>query len=181
MSDERPQYGEYATPEEQRLRAGLPPVDETPAAAVTPPVAPVAPPVANVASAPVADATRPRPFDRAITFGLLTFGLINVFSSMAGFFDLGGTLNQTLKVMGLEGEFTNFDSARMWGPIAAIVLVIGYGLTVWRSVRRVKANQAAWWVPLVGFVLTTIVVSICIAVPMFGDPAFIQGLGTPAG
>lgn len=172
MSDERPQYGEYATPDEQRARAGLPPVDATPA----PPLAPAPP-----APAATPAAAQPRFWDRAVTFGLLAFGLVNVFSSVAGFLNLAGTLNQTLQMMGLEGEFTNLSAARLWGPIAAVVLVVGYAITVWRAVRRVKANKVAWWVPLVGFVLTTIVVSICVSVPMFGDPAFLQGLTPPAG
>lgn len=177
MSDERPQYGEYATPDEQRARAGLPPVDAAPPA---PPLAPAPPAPAPAGSATPAAST-PRVADRAITFGLLTFGLVNVLSSLAGFFNLAATLNQTLQVMGLEGEFTNFSAARIWGPIAAFALIIGYAITVWRAVRRVKAHKAAWWVPLVGFIVTTIVVSLCISVPMFGDPAFLQGLSAPAG
>ncbi len=119
--------------------------------------------------------------DRAVTIGLLVVGLVNVLSSLGGFFNLAATLDQTLQIMGLEGEFTNFAAARVWGPVAAVALIIGYAITVWRAVRRVKAHQPAWWVPLVGFVITTVIVSICISVPMFGDPAFLQGLSAPAG
>lgn len=176
MSDERPQYGEYATPEEQRLRAGLPPADVPPATPIMPPAAP---PIPQAAAAP--DAAKPRVADRAITFGLLAFGLVNVLSSLPGFFNLAATLDQSLEIMGLEGEFTNFAAARVWGPVAAAVLIVGYALTVWLAVRRVKARRAAWWVPLVGFVVTTAIVSVCISVPMFGDPAFLQGLSAPAG
>ncbi len=40
MTDQRPQYGELATPEEQRRAAGLPPLDEV---VVAPPIPPGTP------------------------------------------------------------------------------------------------------------------------------------------
>jgi hypothetical protein len=52
---ERPQYGEYATPEQQRRAMGLPPVDEPQTSRV-----PVRPPTSTPASAP-ASASTPAP------------------------------------------------------------------------------------------------------------------------
>lgn len=168
MSSDRPQYGEYATPEQQRAAAGLPPLDQ-----VTPEQVPLAP-----ASA-VSEPGRPRPFDRFLTIVLLAFGVVNVIASVPGFLDLSSSMDLTLETLGLEGEFTNFAAARTWGTAAAAVMITGYMITAWLSIRRLKAQRSAFWVPLVGFVVAMLIVSVCVSVPMLGDPAFLQGLVTP--
>jgi len=183
MSDDRPQYGEYATPEQQRAAAGLPPVEpETQTPAVP------SAPAGAAASAPAASASAPsqaKPasrMDRIITAALLGVGLVNVLGSIPGFLDLSSTMDRTLQVMGLDGEFTNFAAARVWGPTAAVVMLAGYVVTAWLGFRRVRRGRIAWWVPLLGFVITMAIVSVCISVPMLGDPAFTQGLpSAPAG
>ncbi|MFC7789899.1 DUF6264 family protein [Microbacterium sp. MAHUQ-60] len=170
MSVDRPQYGEYASPEEQRVRAGLPPVEQGPAAAAPVPSGPQ--PVVRTPSA----GTRA---GRMITAMLLGIGLVNVLTSIPGFLDLSTTLDQTLKMLGMEGSFSNFAAAKTWGAIALVVMVVGYAATAWLSVRRIRRGRSSWWLPLVGFVVTMFVVSLCISVPMFGDPAFMQGMLTP--
>lgn len=114
-----------------------------------------------------------------VTAVLLGIGLVNVLMSIPGFLDLSATLDQTLTMLGAEGSFSNYAVARTWGVIALIVLFAGYALTLWLSVRRIKRGRSSWWLPLVGFVVTMIAVSICISVPMMGDPAFNQILMTP--
>jgi len=167
MSLDRPQYGEYASPEEQRVRAGLPPVEQLPVAS-----APVSSPPDD---APLAG----RRVGRMVTAMLLGIGLVNVLYSIPGFLDLSTTLDQSLKMLGVEGSFSNFAAAKTWGAVALVVMVVGYAVTAWLSVRRIRRNRSSWWLPLVGFVVTMLLVSICISVPMFGDPAFVQGMLTP--
>ncbi|MFD5224888.1 DUF6264 family protein [Microbacterium sp. NPDC058342] len=170
MSVDRPQYGEYASPEEQRIRAGLPPLgQEVPSTDALGPVAPLPPATRSAA----------HPADRLMTAVLLGFGLVNVLSSIPGLLDLSSTLQETLRLMGLEGEFSNFAAAKAWGVVALVALLGGYAATLWLSVRRIRGGRSSWWVPLVGFVVTMLVVSICVSVPMVGDPAFMQGLATP--
>ncbi|MGB3374228.1 MAG: DUF6264 family protein [Microbacterium sp.] len=171
MSLDRPQYGEYASPEEQRVRAGLPPVEQMPAASG--PVSSTSQP--DAVGAPPAG----RRVGRMITAVLLGIGLVNVLTSIPGFLDLSATFDQTLKMLGLEGSFSNFAAAKTWGAVALVVMVAGYAVTVWLSVRRIRGNRTSWWVPLVGFLVTMLLVSVCISVPMFGDPAFVQGMLTP--
>lgn len=158
---ERPQYGELATPEEQRRLAGLPPVEEQPPA-----------PAAAASPEPVAQSRKPRRWDRIITIALLVCGVFNVFMTGMSYLDLPGVMNESMRILGIEGEFTNFDQARVWGTIAAIVLVAGWVITALISVRRLRASKLAWWVPLVGAVVTMLVASVCISIPMVGDPAF---------
>lgn len=174
MSLDRPQYGEYASPEEQRVRAGLPPVEQTPApSAPVPPTAPAAP--RNAVRAPQVD----RRMGRMITAMMLGIGLVYVLTSIPGLLNMADAFDQTLKIFGMEGSFSNFAAARVWGIVAMLVLLIGYVVTVWLSVRRIRRNLSSWWLPLVGFVVTMFFVCICVSVPMFGDPAFTQGMLTP--
>lgn len=168
MSDERPrpQYGEYATPEEQRARIQQP----DPALMAPAPVEPAA--AEAPAAADVPAPVRQRPVDRLVTAMLLGVGAVNVFFSAQGFSDPSAAFSQTFSAMGIPGEFSNFDSAQTWGMIAAVVLVAGYLLTALGSWARLRAGRLAWWLPLVGATVTYIVVSVCLAIPLAGDPAF---------
>lgn len=178
MSDDRPQYGEYASPEEQRKRAGLPPLD--PATADLPPAGfgpvPVAAP-APVAPQPTATPSSGR-VNRIVTIALLAYGLVNVLMTAIAYLDLPTVMNQYMQIFGIEGGFTNLEEGRFWGGIAAVVLVVGYGLTVWLSVRRLRASKISWWIPIVGAIVTSFATSMCIMVPMLGDPAFAAFLQT---
>lgn len=174
MTDQRPQYGEFATPEEQRRLAGLPPLDAA--------VAPAAEPRSAVTSAPAEKPVQPRRWDRVITIALLAYGLISVITTGISYLDLPTVMNETMKIMGIPGEFTNFAQGRLWGTIAAVVLVIGWVVTAWLSLRRLRTGKLTWWVPVVGAAATMIVVGICVTVPMMGDPAFMEyvsGLSSP--
>lgn len=177
MTDDRPLYGEYATPEEQRLRAGLPPVEApvenaSPVAVAPPPAVPAAAPAGPFPTAP-----RPRPADRIVTYALLAYGLINVILTSISYSDLPAVMNQSMDILGIEGEFTNLAQGRLWGTIASIVLVVGWAATAALSVRRLRTGKLTWWVPLVGAVVTTLLASFCLVVPMMGDPAFMGFVG----
>ncbi|MGW9156693.1 DUF6264 family protein [Microbacterium sp. NPDC055665] len=174
MTDQRPQYGELATPEEQRRAAGLPPLDEVVVASPMPATpGPAAP--GPSASAPAA---RPHPVDRFVTIGLLAYGLVNIIITGLSYLDLPTVMNETMKILGIEGEFTNFAQGRTWGVIAAITLAVGWSITAALSIRRLRRRRITWWVPIVGALATMIVVTICISVPMMNDPAFVAYMST---
>ncbi|MFJ4224530.1 DUF6264 family protein [Microbacterium sp. NPDC089695] len=173
MTDQRPQYGEFATPEEQRRAAGLPPLDQAPHVMVE---------EAPIASAPDApDVKRSHPVDRVLTIGMLAYGLINVVMTGLSYLDFASAMNQVMGIVGVEGEFTNYAQGRLWGTIAAIVLVAGWSLTAAVSIRRLRRGLIAWWVPIVGAVVTMIATSICVAIPLMGDPAFMEYIARSAG
>jgi uncharacterized membrane protein YhaH (DUF805 family) len=173
MSEQRPQYGEIATPEEQRRAAGLPPLSEMPPM----PPAEIAPPVESSSDAP----KRAHPVDRFVTIGLLAYGLVNVVVTGLQYLDLPTVMNQVLTVLGSTDEFTNFAQGRVWGTIAAVVLVAGWALTATLSIRRLRRGKLTWWLPVVGAVVTLGIAAICVAVPMMGDPAFMSILQAPPG
>ncbi|MGL3149683.1 DUF6264 family protein [Microbacterium sp. A82] len=175
MIDERPQYGEYATPEEQRRLAGLPPmdaVDEVPTAESA---------ASQETSTPAPTVTAPRRWDRILTIALVAYGLVSVIINTVAYLDLSSMMNDSMEIIGIEGDFTNFAQAKVWGTIAAFVLVVGWMLTAWLSFKRLRTGKLTWWVPLVGAAVTMIIVSLCIAVPMMGDPAFMSYVDGMAG
>lgn len=168
----RPQYGEYATPEEQRARIRQPDVTwalETgqPAAAPTPPVAP----------AQAGDPVRPpRLADRIATIALLTYGLFNVLSSFPAFTDYAAYADTMFSVLGVDAELTDPAAGRPWGIAAALVLAVGWigtALLSWRSLRR---GRLTWWIPLVAGVVFTFIAGMLMAVPLMGDPGVWQAL-----
>lgn len=169
----RPAYGEYATPEEQRARIQQPDleavldgtIDETAtmAAAMG---ATDATPSARASLEPV------RPMDRVFTLALLGFGAVNVFFSVQSFLDMSDAFTRTFASMGIPGEFTNTDAAQTWGTIAAVVMIAGFLITAIAAWRRLRAGRISWWIPLVGAAITYVIVFVCLAVPLWGDPAF---------
>lgn len=166
MTDQRPQYGEIATLEEQRRAAGLPPLDAMPVAEESP-------------VAPEASTTEPprragsNPVDRFVTIALLAYGLVNVVVTGLSYLDFSTAMNEVLRAVGADGEFTNFAQGKLWGTMAAVVLAAGWSLTAYFSIRRLRGGRRAWWVPLVGAAVTLFVASICAAVPLMNDPAFV--------
>lgn len=176
MTDQRPQYGELATPEEQRRAAGLPPVAEPSPAAGQPPIA------STVTSTPVeAGPVRSHAVDRFVTIGLLAYGLVNVVVSGLAYLDPTRVMSETLAALGVDGEFTNIAQGKLWGTIAAVLLFAGWAITAALSIRRLRRGKLTWWVPLVGAVATIGLASICIVVPMLGDPAFVEYMNSIAG
>ncbi|MDN3494619.1 DUF6264 family protein [Planococcus sp. APC 4015] len=161
----RPEYGEYATPEEQRSRIQQPDVTEALSAGVAPEPAPPAA-AASVAHRPGS------PVNRIVTIGLLAAGAVNVVFSVVSYLDILPTIERSMQIMGIPGDFTNVAAAQMWGIVAAVALVIGYALTAIRSLRLLRAGRVSWWVPIVGAVITYVIVSTCLAVPLVNDPAF---------
>ncbi|WP_455904489.1 DUF6264 family protein [Microbacterium sp.] len=178
MTDQRPQYGEIATLDEQRRAAGLPPLGEVPTAEVG---APSSRP-AQSGSAPTGSAAaRPRPVDRFVTIALLAYGLVNVVMTGLSYLDFSTAMNQMMSVLGVDGEFTNFAQGRTWGTIAAIVLAVGWSLTAFFSIRRLRTGKRSWWVPLAGAAITLLVASVCASIPLMNDPAFIDLVAKTAG
>lgn len=174
MTDQRPQYGELATPEEQRRAAGLPPLEEV---VIEPLATPPAPDSARVEQPAIESSTkRSHPIDRFATIAMLAYGLINIVITGLSYLDLPSVMNETMKILGIEGEFTNFAQGKTWGTIAAVLLAVGWSVTAALSIRRLRRGRITWWIPIVGAIVTMVVVSICIAVPMMNDPAFIAHL-----
>ena len=159
----RPQYGEYATPEEQRARIKQPDTTWMLETGQDPDV-PVAPAPA------AAPAQGGRFVDRIATIALLVYGLVTVVTgipSMIAYDAYAGTL---LDVMGVDAQLADPAAGRPWGIAAAIVLAVGWLITAYVSWRSLARGRVTWWIPLLAGIVFTFVSGVLLMVPIVSDP-----------
>ena len=156
----RPQYGEYATPEEQRARIQHPEVTEALQSAVAP--------AAPRARGPLAD--------RVVTFVLLVYGLVSVISTIVQLLDFPGYAERAAQILGVDATYTALSAGFVWGAVASVVYGVGYLVTAALTWRRLRRGRVAFWAPLVGFVATTLLAGVCITIALMADPAFLSAL-----
>lgn len=180
---DRPLYGEYATPEEQRARIRQPDATwalENGQAVVPESPGPIPPASAPAKTAPVSAAPpakrRGGLADRVITIALLGYGLFAVLSSFVALTDFPTFANTWMETVGIDGEFTNFAQGRLWGTIAAAVFAIGWLITALISWRMLRRGRITFWVPIVGAVVSYLAVTALLLVPLLGDPAIAEYL-----
>ncbi|MFT4215531.1 MAG: DUF6264 family protein [Microbacterium sp.] len=173
----RPQYGEYATPEQQRASIRQPAPED---GVLTAASAAVAPHAAVHRPHPPATTTAARPSrtaDRVVTIALLAYGLATVLSALPQLWDFAQFAQTWMEVAGVDATFTNTAQGDTWGRAGAIVLAGGWALTALISWRSLRAGRLAWWIPLVGAIATYIAASLCLVVPLLGDPAVLSHFG----
>jgi hypothetical protein len=171
----RPQYGEYATPEEQRARIRQPAHVEpiVPAPAADPGI-PMGPPSALTAPAddPKADtARRWHPVDRVVTFALLAYGLVNVVTAIPQLVDYAAYTETVFTLLGVDAKLTDPAAGKPWGLAAAIVMALGWlatALVTWWNLRR---GRVSWWIPVVGGIVFTLITGTLMLIPLMSDPA----------
>jgi hypothetical protein len=151
MTDDRPRpkYGEYA------------PV--APAAVTPEPV--VAPP--ELATAPYPNRIR----DIAVTTVLLLLGVADVVSSFSTFADLGPTLTELYKQVGIGGVASAAVAAQ-FGLGINIGRISVLAITVVVSLLLIARHRRAFWVPLAGFLLAGLTTTVLLAALMLNDPAY---------
>lgn len=166
----RPQFGEYATPEEQQARIQRPEVTEALEAGV-------APQEASPATASPTAATRRGPLvDRVVTLMLLVYGLLSVVTTITQVLDFPAYAEQAAQVLNIDARYTNLPAGFVWGAIAAVVYGVVYLATAVVTWRRLKRGRIAFWVPLVGFAVSTLLGGACIAVALVSDPGYLSAL-----
>lgn len=168
MSDDRPrpQYGEYATPEQQQaaIREPLPqPVVEPVHTAPTPPSAA---PISPVAPAKV-------PGDRVVTLILLGIGLLSVLLIGLPMASFSVMLPEVLLQAGVPAEYANIERSRLWDVAMCAVYVIGFAVTAFFALRRLRAGKLSWWIPIVGAVITGVLFNIVASTAYATDPGFL--------
>ena len=173
----RPQYGEYATPEEQRARIKQPDLTRLLETGQDPDALHGAVPAdspsltTKPATAPAAGAmTRGRFTDRVVTIALLVYALVNVVTSIPSMIDYGGYVSTVLNLLGVDGELADPAAGRPWGVTAALVLAIGWLLTAYVSWRSLARGRITWWIPLVAGVVFTVITGVLLMVPIVSDP-----------
>ncbi|MGU3646108.1 DUF6264 family protein [Microbacterium sp. C23T] len=168
----RPQYGEYATAEEQRARI------QEPAPWQQEPIAPIMTdaPADGIPPAPAVAEKRQHPVDRIVTFALLAYGLVNVISSVPAFLDYGSYAETMLGLMGVDVQLSDPAAGKPWAIAAVIVLVVGWCATAALSVWNMRRSRVTWWIPLVGGIVFSLIAGALMVAPLTNDPGVWQAL-----
>lgn len=169
----RPQYGEYA-PEGWSWQ---PPADER-TSDPAPQMATPSPPIAASV-----DARRDRPVDRIVTILLLGIGVFGAWSAIGSLQSLPALLPEALRqaseMLGNGGAAFDYTPApEVAGLILAgqVIQFVILALVVWWSIARLHARRLAFWVPLVGGVLSFIALYAIMFAIIVSDPALAERL-----
>lgn len=197
----RPQYGEYATPEEQRAAIKEPAewqleASETDAAPQQPapgayrpggPQHPQAPPPQaplhwpqDESRPPQQPAVRPGFIDRLVTFVLLGFGLSNVFGVVSDAFNGGQVMRESMAVMGGSYEkLADALPAWLWQGQAIIYGVV-WLVTLVVSISAMRRGRRSWWIPVVGAVVAGILFFAIFVIALGEHPELLNIVPSPS-
>jgi len=171
MSDPRPrpQYGEYATPEEVAALRGVP-LEPQSAAAPPPPTA------SRTAPRVTAPLTGWRRFDRPITIALILFGVFNVIQSAPLFLDFGPTLELAAKsVTYVDLASLEFgDAARVGGYVLFAMSIVLLVAAAGFSYLALSRSRVAFWIPLAAAGLNFVSYVVVLAVVLYSTPGFLS-------
>ena len=112
-------------------------------------------------------------FDAAITIGLLAAGLVNVVGSISANADPARAINQSYALFG-GGTYTATAQTSVIGIAVNAVNIIVFVLAAWISLELVKRKRIAFWVPIVGAVVATVITTVLVLTLIVADPAFQQ-------
>jgi hypothetical protein len=186
----RPQYGEYATPEEQRAR-----IKDPSAHPFGSPAQPSAGergsygersgvPIPPIARADVPEETAQpsarqratnRGVDRIATLALLALGLYSVLSTLVTMADLAGYLDSTMKQLGI-GSYTATPTTAVIAVVISVVNVVAWLVSAPLSMLSLRAGRISFWIPLTAGVVVTVITAICYAVLLMSDPSFVASV-----
>lgn len=178
MSDPRPrpEYGEYATPDEQVAAGGT---------AIDPPEAPTGenpPETRSAAFPPPTTSPIPGPaprvapqWDVTLTMALLFFGAFSIVSSAPGYIDFSDTLTSAAAIMDI-GKPTNAGLANAFGVVALAVQIAVYTAVLVITLRRLRSKRLTFFVPLAGGVAAAVLLSVIMGVLIAVDPGLAGAL-----
>ena len=163
MTDDRPkpQYGEYATPEQQAAAMGRNYVPPAPSAPTPAPERPVdlAPDYPRQSSY----------LGRFLTIFLLALGGLNLITGVPTYLDLSSTLRAAAEVSGTS--LHNLPSSVNGAGIPIIIAnVVTYALTVIWAVFALRRGRASVYIPIVGFIVFGLV--LCVLLVLFAPGYF---------
>lgn len=193
----RPQYGEYATPEQQASAMGLPEPSSSPRGVPdsAPSSSPPTPPVADGArpssarrldgaaeATPAQRATARRAtartaaslrWDRVFTYALLGLATYSLLTSIPQYLDFGTAVNDIYAQLG-AGTFNRPDLMSKVGIGFGVVQTILYVFTVLFALRALRARKLAFYIPLIGGMLFLVITAVVLGVVLSSDPGFLE-------
>jgi hypothetical protein len=189
---DRPQYGEYATPEEVAEARGPLPVEPTdPVSRLAVPITSEASPRAAKARPRTTPALRtappprgaplatrhPRQANNLITALLIVFGIWNTVTSIPGYLDFGSALSQAVAVLGY-GTVTFGATAHTAGIVLLVISFLLLIAAVGVSLHLIRNGRRSIWVPVVAGAMYLVASVIVTSVIVANTPALTQVLQT---
>lgn len=175
----RPQYGEYATPEQQATAAGQKFDPQAAARAVPPSHGATTPPPPDAATRFAAPEPGRRmvlvrhPVDRFFTIFMLGLGVFFLLTSIPSYLAFANTLETGYRQFG-GGKFPEPDLANQVGIWMLVAHSVLFLLTVLWAVRRISRGRVASFVPIIGFVLFIAVFVVAFVVLFSAEPSYFQ-------
>jgi hypothetical protein len=168
MTEERPrpQYGEYATPEQQHRARGY--ADFPPPSPAPPPFA--AHPQASVGASMTTTAS-PRRWDLVVTAALLGYGLYTVIAGYFRYSNMAGLMTQIFATQGLDAYAPNALATTL-GIFINVANSVLWLLAAWITLRLLRGGKLSFYVPLIAGVLAAVVTAICLMALALSDPSF---------
>ena len=169
----RPQYGEYATPQEQAkiIAESLPPVSSLLVPHVTPTSPKVPDAVTRVSTPEPSAPRRPRRWDFILSAALLGYATINVIAQLVARDTLAAVAKQFFISQGI-GDYTPTALAASLGNALNVITLALFLLTVLVTVWTLRRGRVAFWVPIAGGALAIIVAIVFVVILLQADPAF---------
>jgi hypothetical protein len=168
----RPQYGEYATPEEQAARIRQPMPAPQPVAHPAPEAPGPRSPLTAAPGGSRTPLTAGRILDRAVAVALLAYGLLSLVSAIPATLDPA----PLLEMMGLDPGELGVTTTGGWGVAAALVLVVGWIVTALATVLAHRRGWIVFWIPLVGGFVFNAISGILVSVALLADPAVVDAV-----
>jgi uncharacterized protein (DUF697 family) len=161
-----PRYGEYATPQ-----------DQAQAMRSKQPIAPGDAPSSQVGPAwggPTGvESARPTPrrWDLILTAVILAYATLNVVSQLFLGSSLSTVIDDFYRLQGI-GKYTPTSLAGALSIVLNGVTAVLYVLTVAFTVRQLRRGRVAFYIPIIGGVIATLVAVAFVIVLLTGDPTF---------
>ncbi|WP_043674600.1 DUF6264 family protein [Clavibacter michiganensis] len=113
-----------------------------------------------------------RRLDAAVTVGLLAAGALNLLLSLGSYTDLPASISRAFGLLGVPGAYTTTSATGTVGVALLVITVSVFVATAALSVSRIRRGRIAFWVPLVGAVVATLVSAVLLSSLLTADPAF---------
>ena len=180
MTEERPrpQFGAYASPEEQLARSGRAAARQVSDPALIPRDMPPEEPAAQNRPGQRESVSQFTLVDRVLTVALMAFGLYSVVGSFRVYTDPYALV----EIIGMTGiELTQAGVIHTAGVISVVVMLLGWTGTVWALWKRGARRKSMWWIAVLAGIVFTVVGALIITIPFAMDPAVLQEFATMQG
>ena len=120
--------------------------------------------------------------DRLLTWVIIGFAIIQVLSSLSQYTNMVQVLSEVyLQFEAIDpsisiGRYEDAEFAALIGQIMMTLDGAILGFTIWWALARMRTNRRAFWVPVLGWLVSTVTSVILLAVALNHDPAFVAEL-----